>query len=177
MKSKIPFPSKEQVAAARRQMRDARKVLNRHMAHKLDKKRTVRRLASSASQAFETWQHDFRTLLAATARERAHTTPEDFIDSVTVAADRMAEVVAARQPPGYDASRHASRRTFRRRAGGASWYAWYAWQELFDSLVHSLAEQTSLNERDVIARAEQIADLAMELIERRRPKTRTRAAA
>ena len=170
-------PTKEEVKAARKKLREARSVLTRHNLAKY-RARTGGPPASMPSKEridFDTWKHDVETLLAAAGRSPCSALPAaQLVDYVVEAADRMRAVVAARKPEGFDEYR-PGRRVLHYGSGAIR--QWREWQELFDNMVHALSERTDLNEHEVVARAEAIADLATTVIERRRPKKAGKAAA
>jgi hypothetical protein len=89
-------PTKEQVKAARAQMRAASKIITAgYMAKHKRRSRFVRR--PSVDRDFYTWQHDFQTVLESTAKELG-TPSRSSVDRAAQAADRMREIIEARRP-------------------------------------------------------------------------------
>jgi hypothetical protein len=68
----------------------------------------------------------------------------------------MARVVAERNPGGTELP-YYSRRA--RSTPAIRW--WYRWQDFFDRLVHEMSLSTGLGARQVVARAAELADLAI----------------
>jgi len=132
---------------------------------KQGKARIVRRryrmspyVLTPAARAFRTFEHDFQTVLEASVRAGARS-PAAIVRDAELAADRMGEVVAARRPKsaellGFHYRRHPNSRR--------------QWAHFFDRLVHAMAERTSLSASQVVSRSERIADLATEVLRRRR---------
>lgn len=151
-----PGPTKEEVRAAK-------KVLSRHYKARRRKHLRVRsiRALPKGERDFQTWHHDFGVVLRAAAQTLG-LTPAQVIEHAEQAADKMAAVVEARRPDGADSL------GYRRRFGRGAKARWYEWQETFDQLVHELSPR-SLDALQVVTRAEQIADLARDVVNRRRP--------
>jgi hypothetical protein len=153
-------------------VRAARKVLREH--HRAIAKRRARvRVVmvdrrrprfSQALRKFRVFEHDFQTVLKAAVRSGGRS-PAAIVRDAELAADRMGEVVSARRPHDADVAHLRYRRRPSR-----------VWQTLFDQMVHRMSENTALSAGEVVRRAERIADLAIVVIEARRPAKAKRAA-
>ena len=154
--------------------------------HKVPSKSTIRRAASTLSKArkrrvrvrrhyiglrplspkqlaFRTWQHDFNTVLDASAKALGDRPARDVIAEVEHAVEMMHAAIDRRRPGGAQTPQF-----FRRRPMPT----WRLWQNMFDRLVHHLSERLDLAATDIVVRAERIADEAMKVIEKRRPGRR-----
>lgn len=142
-------------------------------AKKKGKKRTFvrkgrRRLYSTyrmdpALRRFRTFQHDFQTVLETAARSELVLSPADLVGACELAAKKMADAIEARRPTKDPAMLHYNRRSLRRSP-------WMLWQSLFDRMVHTMSERTTLTPLDVVTRAEDIADCALKVLVRRAPR-------
>jgi hypothetical protein len=164
-------PTKEQVKDARAKIRESRKVLAAALKKRRGGRRFVRR-HPSAERDFYTWQHDFQTVLESTAKELG--TPVEIVDRAAQAADRMREIIEARRPveTGPTVYRRRSRRS-----RSEPDRRWHEWQGLFDTLLHVLVEKTDVPVGWILQRAQDIADAAQEVTDKRRPKRRSVARA
>jgi len=113
---------------------------------------------SPAARKFRTFEHDFHTILEASVRAGTRS-PAAMVRDAELAADRMAEVVEARRPSNDPNVRFH----YRRRIS-----PWREWSHLFDRMVHSMSERTSLSPAQVVKRSEAIADLAIRVLRTRR---------
>jgi hypothetical protein len=159
-KPKTPPPTKEEVRAAKKVLSRWRKIKGR-IRHR---RYFIRRKVSPALARYSTWRHDFGVVLEAAVRT-SNLSPAEIVEHAERAADMMADAVAARTPG--DAEAFLGR--YRVRGMGAK-RQWFEWQSLFDQLVHNMAPRVDLSAAAIVNRAEEIADVATDVIERRRPK-------
>jgi hypothetical protein len=134
--------------------RKVRRVLRRY------RHRHVYRPLSPAQRRFRIFEHDFHTVLEASVRAGGRS-PAAIVRDAELAALAMAEAIDARRPKNSDAM------ALRFHVRGTR-SPWREWQSLFDRMVHSMSERTSLTPSKVVARSAQIADLALDVLRRRR---------
>jgi hypothetical protein len=161
-------PTKEEIMEARAKRKQARAMLRE--AYKVLRKtrkgrRTVRFVTSPETRDFFTWEHDYETLARAVIRTQGSYSwsPEQIAQHAGEAADRMKHEVESRKPAGFE------RNQYRRYVGGIGKVRdWLRWQELFDNLVHDLADHTKMSADEVIARASALADAMLVVIRDKR---------
>lgn len=165
-----PGPSKEAVRAARKVLSAYRKT-----RVKLYRRVDVVRMRPPplADRKYRMFEHDFHIVLDSAVRA-GNRPVDEIVRDAEAAADRMAKITADRMPKGYeDRAYHVARR--------AKQSSWREWQRLFDRMIHSMSQNTNLPARLVVLRAEAIADLALGVLDARKPRKggrapRTRAA-